>query len=312
MIISASRRTDIPAFYAKWFMRRLQEGFVLVRNPMNYKQVSRVALRPEQIECLVFWTKNPAPMLPELQEIDNLGYHYYFLHTLTPYDGSIEPNVPPLEARIANFQALAKRIGKAKVIWRYDPILFTSRYSTEFHVAAFAEIAEKLAGYTERCVVSFIEMYKKCRQNMKCLTLSDPTPEEQAKLLTILQSICATHGMALQTCAVGNDPASTGIASGKCIDDSLVARITNSAINAAKDKNQRPECHCIESIDIGAYNSCPHHCLYCYANSDRKSVTRNFTAHNPNSPLLYGVLQDSDRVSERLLKSLIIKQQPLF
>jgi hypothetical protein len=312
MIISASRRTDIPAFYSNWLMRRLQDGFVLVRNPMNSNQVSRVALTPEHIECLVFWTKNPAPMLARLTEIDDLGYHYYFLFTLTPYDGSLEPNVPPLHARIATFHALAERIGRAKVLWRYDPIIFTNRYTADLHAAAFTEIAGGLAGYTDRCIVSFLEMYKKCRKNMKSLTLSTPPVQEQAKLLSALHEIGGTHGITLQTCAGGKYPTNTEITPGKCIDDSLVSLITNTAVHATKDKNQRRECRCIESIDIGAYNSCPHNCLYCYANSDGKSVVKNFAAHDPDSPLLYGSLQDSDRVGERLLKSLIIKQLPLF
>ncbi len=312
MIISASRRTDIPAFYAEWLMQRLRQGFVLVRNPMNFHQVSRIALSPETIECLVFWTKNPAPLLVKLMEIGDLGYRYYFLYTLTPYDCSIEENVPSAEKRIAIFQALAERIGWEKVIWRYDPILFTDRYSTNFHAAAFAGLAERLAGYTKRCIVSFVEMYRKCSRNMRGLALFNPPLEERISLLRTLQAIAADHGISLQTCATGSNLEQAGIAPGKCIDDELVTRITKAEIITVKDKNQRRQCGCIASIDIGAYNSCPHGCLYCYANSDRGSVARNFAAHHPDSPLLYGTLEKDDRVTARAIKPLTCRQQQLF
>lgn len=300
MIISASRRTDIPAFYAEWFLKRLREGFVLVRNPMNFHQVSRIALAPDGIECIVFWTKNPAPLLARLAEIDDLGYRYYFLFTLTPYDCRIEVNVPTAEQRLATFQTLAERIGKERVIWRYDPILFTNLYSTDFHIAAFSALAERLAGCTEKCIVSFVEMYKKCARNMKGLLLEHPPLEERINLLRTLRAISATRGITLQTCAAGGDLENAGIASGKCIDDHLIAKITGTGIRAGKDKNQRRECGCIESIDIGAYNSCPHGCLYCYANSNRVPVARNFAAHNPNAHLLYGTIDADDKISERL------------
>jgi len=312
MIISASRRTDIPAFYAKWFLKRLREGFVLVRNPMNFRQVSQIALTPDAIECIVFWTKNPAPMLARLAEIDDLGYRYYFLFTLTPYDCSIEANVPAAEQRIATFQALAERIGKKRVLWRYDPILFTNHYSSEFHIAAFSALADRLAGCTEKCIVSFVEMYKKCSRNLKGLMLEHPPIEERINLIRTLQAIATAQGITLQSCAAGSELAEAGIAPGKCIDDDLIARITGTGISAGKDKNQRRECCCIESIDIGAYNSCPHGCLYCYANSDRASVARNFAAHNPDSPLLYGTIDADDKITERVLKKFTRKQLQFF
>jgi hypothetical protein len=312
MIISASRRTDIPAFYAEWLVQRLREGRVFVRNPMNFHQVSRISLSPDTIECLVFWTKNPAPLLAKLAEIDDLGYRYYFLFTLTSYDWSVESHVPAVEDRIAGFQALAERIGRDRVIWRYDPILFTDHYSTDYHAAAFGGLAEKLAGYTERCIVSFVEMYRKCARNMKGLALVNPPVEEWITLVRVFRTIGSTHDIALQTCAAGSDLEQAGIAPGKCIDADLVAKITGTEIRAVKDRNQRRQCGCIESIDIGAYNSCPHGCLYCYANSDRVSVARNFAAHRPQEPLLYGTLEDDDRITTRTLTPLTCRQQQLF
>lgn len=312
MIISASRRTDIPAFYSDWFMRRLREGVVLVRNPMNFHQVAKIALSPETVDCIVFWSKNPGPLLTRLEEIEGLGYHCFFLFTLTPYDYRIETMVPGAMERIATFRALARRVGKARVIWRYDPILITDRHSTAFHAAAFAGIARSLEGSTEKCIVSFIEMYRKCRRNMQGLGLLSPPPEDRINLVCVLQSIAASHGIALQTCADGGELTVSGIPPGKCIDDDLVARITGTAITAVKDKNQRSQCGCVASVDIGAYNSCPHACLYCYANGDRQSIARNVAAHNPDSPLLFGNPETNDKISARPLKPMTRRQGRLF
>jgi hypothetical protein len=312
MIISASRRTDIPAFYSQWFINRLHEGYVLVRNPMNFGQVSRITLSPETTECVVFWTKNPKQMLAKLPEINNLGYRYYFLFTLTPYDQSLEPNVPSLEKSIETFRTLADQIGKEKVLWRYDPILFTSQYSEQFHLKAFAQLAGQLSGFTDTCIISFLQMYKKCQRNMTCIELLDSTIDTRLALVKALNGLGAAHGISVQTCASGSELKPSGIPTGKCIDDRLISHLIGTEMTVAKDKNQRRECGCIESIDIGAYNSCPHHCLYCYANSDRASVINNFGGHTPDSPLLYGIIRDSDRITDRLAKSTIRKQLNLF
>lgn len=312
MIVSASRRTDIPAFYAEWFVRRLREGFVLVRNPLHPRQVSRIALSPEGVECLVFWTKNPAAMLDRIAEIDRLGYRSYFLFTLTPYDSGIEPNVPAQAERLAIFRTLAGRVGRERVIWRYDPILFASRYPPDFHRRAFARLAGELAGYTERCIVSFVQMYRKCERNMRGLDLVHPPAAQRIELLQDIRRLGAARGIAVQSCAAGPEFAEAGIAPGRCIDGELISRLIGARIVAGKDRNQRKECGCIESIDIGAYNCCPHHCLYCYANSDRATVAANLAAHLPDSPLLYGGLGEDDRLAERPLKPLRRRQLDLF
>ena len=312
MIISASRRTDIPAFYAEWMLNRLREGLVLVRNPMNFHQVSRLILSPQDVECLVFWTKNASPMLKKLTEIEALGYPYYFLFTLTPYDSSIEVKVPAVADRIKIFQALASQIGKERVLWRYDPILFTSRYSLHFHTDAFAALAADLAGYTETCIVSFIEMYRKCKKNLGNLELIPPSLAGRIECLSRLRDIAAAQGIALETCAAGKELQAAGIAAGKCIDDLLISKIGDHPIIARKDANQRATCRCIESIDIGSYDSCPHGCLYCYANNNLQTAMRNSAAHSPASALLQGTLGRDDRITDRPLKSLRVKQQQLF
>ncbi len=319
MIISASRRTDIPAFYSEWLVSRLREGYVLVRNPMNYHQVSRIALWPATVECLVFWTKNPRGIMGRLKEIEHLGYPFYFLFTLTVYDDSIERNVPPLPERIAIFQDLAARIGRDRVIWRYDPILITDRYSANFHREAFAGLAETLAGFTERCIVSFVQMYKKCQRNMRGIPLVLSPVAEQVALVASLRDLASPRDIVLQSCAQGGELGrrlqEAGIAAGKCIDDALIEHITEvplTAITSRRDKNQRPECGCTLSVDIGAYDCCPHHCLYCYANSNRASVAKNFASHAPDSPLLYGNIDENDRITERKTGPLPHRQQRLF
>ena len=313
MIISASRRTDIPAFYSRWFVNRLHEGYVLVRNPMNFSQVSRIILSPDTTECIVFWTKNPKEMLAKLPEIDNLGYRYYFLFTLTPYDQSLEPNVPDLEAAIETFQTLADRIGKDKVLWRYDPILFTDRYSEQFHCETFAELSTKLSGFTDKCIISFLQLYGKCQRNLKNIALKNVENDARMELIKTFNSLGEAGNISVRSCAqvINRDDVAIPPPC-KCIDDRLISQIIGSEVVAIKDKNQREECGCIESIDIGTYNCCPHYCLYCYANNHRQSVRKNFEAHASDSPLLYGTSQNGDRITDRSIKSLKKKQRSLF
>ena len=182
MIISASRRTDIPAHYSEWFCNRLKEGYVLVRNPMNTHQISRVILSPEVVDGIVFWTKNPAPMLKRLKQIEN--YNYYFQFTLTAYGPDIEKNLPSKnQVIIPAFQRLSREIGKERVIWRYDPIFISDRYTIEYHCRYFEVLASKLAPYTEKCTISFIDKYKKIEQNMKSFKIQTVAAEQQLELL---------------------------------------------------------------------------------------------------------------------------------
>lgn len=157
MILSVSRRTDIPAFYSDWFMNRLREGFVYVRNPMNYKQVSNVVLNPEVVDCIVFWTKNPEKLMNHLDEIDQMGYQYYFQFTITPYNHSIEPSLPPKARIIETFKRLSNKIGKEKVVWRYDPIILNEELTIEHHVRSFAEMVASLSEFTTDCIIGLAE-----------------------------------------------------------------------------------------------------------------------------------------------------------
>ncbi|HHU50385.1 MAG TPA: DUF1848 domain-containing protein [Firmicutes bacterium] len=311
MIISASRRTDVPAFYSEWFCRRLQEGFVLVRNPMNPRQVSRVSLSPAVVDCFVFWTKNPRPMLNKLPLLSE--YDYYFQFTLNPYDHEIEVNLPPKAELIETFAELSDRIGKQRVVWRYDPIFLTAQITEDDHLRYFQELASKLRAYTEKCIISFLDLYKKTARNLNGIPKVACLTEEQIFTLAKgFAEIAGKFGLTIETCAEEVDLDLLGIEHGKCIDDRLIQRITGAELAVEKDKFQRKECGCVNSIDIGAYNTCAHQCLYCYANSSNRQVSTNRRRHQPASPLLYGNLTAEDLITEKTMVSCKAVQGRLF
>ena len=197
MIISASRRTDIPAFYAPWFMQRVRAGFCDVPNPFNRHQVSRISLRPQEVDAIVFWTRNPRPLLASLDELDALGYRYYFQYTILDNPRTIDPKTPPVGAAVETFQQLADRIGPARVIWRYDPIVLSSVTDASFHQERYAWIAEQLRGYTTRSVISIVDVYRKAARRLHALaaqgvTFPDQAPETLPGFADLLRSLVAT------------------------------------------------------------------------------------------------------------------------
>ncbi len=294
MIISASRRTDIPAFYSGWLLRRLAEGYALVRNPMRPHQVSRVSLLPEAVSGLVLWTKNAAPML------DKLGllrpYAYCFQYTLNAYGGDMEPGLPALETRIETFRALACQIGQQRVIWRYDPVALNPRYGTQYHVDAFGYIAHHLRDCTECCTISFLDFYQKTARATKRLGIRPAADEEKAEIARGFTRIAREYGLRLTACA--EDVSYPGIERAACIDTQLLGRIGGVPVPYRKDKNQRPACGCAESVDIGAYDTCAYRCAYCYANRPGMSAAHCDTA----SPLLCSVPGEGDVIRERTLR----------
>lgn len=303
MILSASRRTDIPSYYSEWFYNRIKEKYVLVRNPMNYHQVSRIDLSPDVVDCIVFWTKNPIPMLPNLEKLQD--YNYYFQFTLTGYGQDVERSLPSKkEVILPAYQRLSKEIGREKVVWRYDPIFFSEKYSMEYHCRCFAELAEELAGYTEKCTVSFMDSYKNTERNVKALNYVNDTYAMQEELLQRFVEIADRNGLYIDTCAEAGDFEALGVRHAHCIDKERIERIIGCRINVDKDTNQRKECGCVASIDIGAYNTCKNGCLYCYANYMAGSVEKNYSGHNPQSPLLLGEITEADVIKERKVKSL--------
>ena len=302
MIISASRRTDIPAFYAEWLSNRIKEGYVLVRNPMNPRQVGRISLSPDVVDGIVFWTKNPTPMMAHLSELEK--YTYYFQFTLTAYDRDVEPNIPSKNnVIIPAFQNLAKRIGRDRVVWRYDPIFFNDRYTLDYHCRYFRVMASKLADHTEKCTISFLDLYKKTVRNLRPLNVQDETFEMQYELMQRFSEIAKEYGFCMDTCAETIDLGDLNIQHASCIDKERFERIGKCRLALGKDPNQRAECGCIASIDIGAYDTCQHGCLYCYANYSQNTVKRNTIAHDPNSPLLFGELGEGDVIKERDVRS---------
>lgn len=302
VIISASRRTDIPAYYSGWFFNRLKEGYVLVRNPMNPHQVGRISLLPDVVDGIVFWTKNPSPMLNRLEELKE--YTYYFQFTLNAYGIDAEPNLPAKNnVIIPAFQRLAQEIGKDKVVWRYDPIFFNEKYSMAYHLKYFRVLASKLADYTEKCTVSFLDFYKKTERNISPLGIVKPSMEEKEELMEQFAAIAKSEGLYIDTCAEEMDLKKFGIRPARCIDQGRLERLSGYNLKITKDPNQRRECGCIASIDIGAYDTCANHCLYCYANYSAKTVARNAAAHHETGPLLFGNLSEDDVVKVREAKS---------
>lgn len=311
MILSVSRRTDVPSYYSKWFLNRIKEGFLYVRNPMNPKQISRIDLSPEVVDCIVFWTKNPAPMLEGLDEL--AAYSYYFQFTLTGYGKDVECNIPhKKEQMIPIFQRLSEKIGAKRVVWRYDPILFNETYSPEYHLKAFEQIAIALKGYTKKCVISFVDEYAKNRKSMQALKVYQLPERELGDFVRKLGIIAKENEMVIASCAEYMNLEPYGVVPSSCIDKELIEELIGCKLKASKDKGQRPECGCVESVEVGAYNTCKNGCKYCYANHSPESVAENCRKYDVNSPQLCGSVTQEDVITVRRLKSLKEGQLSLF
>ena len=309
MILSVSRRTDIPAFYSDWFFNRIKDGFVYVRNPMNVHQVSRIKITPHVVDCIVFWTKNPKKMLLRLDELKN--YKYYFQFTINPYDSQLELKVPKKESIIDTFKKLSDKIGRKKVIWRYDPILLTDKIDLNYHIKYFEELSKRLSGYTDKCVISFIDNYTKTERNLKGTFSRELLDDEVSDLSKKLVKIANAYNIEIMSCAEKYDLDSFGIKHGRCIDNDIIEDIVGYQLKTKKDKYQRSECGCIESIDIGEYNTCLHNCLYCYANFNKSEVLKKAKTHDPLSPLLIGEIDPlKDVIKDRKVQ--LLKQTSLF
>lgn len=292
MILSASRRCDVPAFHTPWLLARLQAGFAGVRNPMNPRQVSLWPTAPEAVDALVLWSKNPAPLLPHLDML--AGYTPLIQYTLTAYPPSIEPGLPPTAERIAVFQALAAALGPERLIWRYDPICYGPGLGRAEHVAAFAALAGQLAGRAGRCVISFLDDYAAVRGALAARGLYAPDPAEQLALASALSPIARRAGMAISACCEAVDLTAAGVSAAPCIDRAQIEALCGRALRAGKDPGQRPKCGCARSVDLGAYEACPHGCVYCYA----KRPGRRFRPSDPAWETLCGPIGPLDRVTD--------------
>jgi len=298
MILSVSRRTDIPNYYSEWFYNRIKEGFLYVRNPMNAHQISKIDVSPEVVDGIVFWTKNPENMMPRLEEL--AGYQYYFQFTLTGYGKMVEPGLPDKRTHmIPVFQTLSKAIGRERVIWRYDPILLNHHYTIPYHLRAFKEIAGQLRGYTEKVIISFVDLYAKTKRNTQMLNIKPLVKEEMLELALNMAEIAAMNQMVIESCAEKLDLQSAGIAHGRCIDKDLIEKLTGNKLHGNKDKNQREDCGCFTSVEVGTYHTCKNGCKYCYANFSDERVKGNVKLYDINSPLLCGIVGKEDIIKER-------------
>ena len=280
---------------------------------MNAHQLSKILLTPDVVDCIIFWTKNPVPMIPKLDELK--GYVYYFQFTLTGYGKDMEPNLPDKKSKlIPAFKQLSDKIGSERVIWRYDPIAFNEKYTPEYHIRAYSHIAEELKGYTKKSVISFVDMYQKIQKNMKEMNINEASDETMYSFAEKLYDIAQTNEMVLATCAEKLDLASIGIEHNACIDGKLIERLCGGTLKAKKDLSQRPECQCIESRDIGSYNTCSHGCRYCYANHSAKVLKQNLAKYDPKSPILCDFFDEAagDTITEVKAKTLINRQVNLF
>ena len=293
----------MPNYYSDWFYNRLKEGFLYVRNPMNAHQVSRIDRSPEVVDCIVFWTKNPANMLARMDELKD--YQYYFQFTLTGYGKDVEPGLPDKrETLIPTFQKLSETVGAQKVIWRYDPIFVSPRYTREYHLKAIEEIAQHLHGYTHKIVISFVDLYAKTQRNTAGLQIESLSDQDMTELAKQVVAIAGRHEMEVESCAEVIDLQSVGVKHGSCIDKKLIEEIIGCKLIVNKDKNQREECRCYESVEIGAYNTCKNGCRYCYANFNDTMVRECVKAYDIDSPLLCGQVGPDDKITERKVKSL--------
>lgn len=306
MIIQTGMRTDIPAFYSKWFLNRIKEGYVCVRNPYNPKQVTKYSLSPEVVDLIAFCTKNPLPMLPFPDELKPYG-QYWFV-TITPYAKDIEPNVPDKETVMEGFKALSDVVGVDSMGWRYDPIFIDKKHSVEWHISEFEKMAESLAGYTKTCVISFIDIYKKVERNFQ--GAREVSKKDRITLGKEFIRIAGKFGMTIRPCAEGDELALYGADCSGCMTVNTFETALHVHLDVPKRKmNQRNgQCACLLGVDIGAYDTCGHLCKYCYANSNTRLVKENMKKHNPMSPFLIGESMPGDVIHEAKQESWIDHQ----
>jgi len=323
LIISASRATDIPAFYSEWFFNRLKKGYLKWYNPFNRK-ASNISFQKTRV--IVFWTKNPSPIIPYLYILDELNIGYYFLFTLNNYEKEgLEPNLPKLQERIEIFKKLAQRIGKEKVLWRFDPLILSENIDIDTLINRIKNIGDQIHPFTEKLIFSFVQIskYKKVRDkllretnafNNDNIFKAEFSEKQKREFAEKLKNLTNGWGLRASSCAEKLDLTTYGIDDNKCIDDELIRRMFSkdkklqASLNTGnpepnlqkdlflsnkqpqklfKDKGQRKECGCIPSKDIGQYNTCMHFCAYCYANANKQSTLRNFRLHDPEKETIY-------------------------
>jgi len=308
MIIETGLRTDIPAFYSQWLRRRLEEGFVDVRNPFNASQVTRYLLDPEVVDLITFCSKNPGPLLPHLAELAAFGQFWFV--TITPYGRDMEPNVPPPLEVAEQLIRLSSQLSPRQVAWRYDPILLNERYDIAYHLRAFQTLAERLRGATDTVVISFLDLYPKLRQRFP--EAQAVGWEEQCLLVRELSSLAKDNGMTLKTCAEDSRLAEEGAEVSGCQTLAVLERSLGEPLRTPRTPAKNRGCACHLTCDIGAYNSCLHLCRYCYANHDGALVRSNYATHDEKSSFLLGGPRPGDMVRSARQESWRDREMRLF
>lgn len=290
MILSVSTRSDILAHYGDWFMHWLEQGYFYVKNPYNKNKVTKIDVSSENVDCLVFWTKNAIDFMKHLKRIDQLKYVYYFQYTITSYEKDIEKLKYPKTDIVDNFIQISKMVGKERVILRYDPILISKKYSVEYHLKAFKRLIEVLHPYTNKVVISFLDIYPKIENRLKTNGLRKPTFEEIDLIAQAFSKLANQYGLVLATCAEEVDLSKYDIIKNSCVDAELIEKITNTKLSKFIKANKRKDCLCLQHVDIGEYETCLSDCTYCYATSDKVKLN-NYQSSNE---FVTGQLKDEE------------------
>lgn len=300
MIINTGSRTDIPAFFSDWFYNRIKEGFVLTRNPYYPNQVLKYKINTDVVDCIVFCTKNPQPMLDRIEEISR--FNQFWFVTITPYEKDIEPFVPDKNRVMDTFKQLSDIVGIKAISLRYDPIFITEKYNLEFHITEFEKMCRNLSGYTDNCVISFIDLYAKTKRNFP--SVREVNINERENIEKKFLEIGRKYGIIIRTCCEGVEAAKYGIDISGCMTKEIIERAVGATLKVPKSrKSARSDCNCLLGNDIGMYNTCGHGCIYCYANYDRDIVVKNLKLHNPKSPLLIGTWEEGDIIKDAVQSS---------
>lgn len=302
MIINTGARTDTVQYYTPWLLRRFEEGYVLSRNPLFPNTVTRYELTPDKVDCVVFCSKNYTPLLPSIEKITE-RFSTYFHYTITAYGKDTEPGVPDIDESIHTLIKLAGIVGPGHIAWRYDPVLLTQEYTVRRHLETFKHIAARVTGHIDRCIFSFVEMDKKLQIRMP--ELVPLTQNDKDELAAGLGAIAAHYKIPVQTCGTNGDYTRHGILASGCVTLDMIGRANGNSFRNLKHKGLRQGCHCIESRDIGAYDTCLNGCKYCYANTNPQKARENFKLHAPDSPLLLGSLNPADTVRQGAQRSFL-------
>ncbi len=312
MIINTGARTDTVQYFSDWLLKRFKEGYVYERNPMFPNKVIHYDLVPSKVDCVIFCSKNYQPILPRLHEITG-KFNTYFFYTITAYGKDIEPGVPSVDQSIDTLYKLEKLVGKNRIAWRYDPVLLTKKYTIQQHLITFRHMAARLQGHVDRCIFSFVEIYNKLQTNFPELQIL--TEEDMDELAMGMGKIAREYRIPIQTCATKMDFSKYGIQKSGCVTLDVLSKANDIKFRDLKHKGMRKNCHCMVSHDIGAYNTCPNGCRYCYANQNPQIAADNYSKHNPDSPILLGEISSEDEIIYGNQKSFLDfsnQQIPLF